>query len=318
MEIAYIIHKSWPSERPKEPELSEKSLRDHLLSKAMGRHKSLSQSGHQHPQQRSPYKKRKYLRTQKINSNPEQQKVTSKSTNLLLHSYVYRVLICSQEFIKNSILSNLSRTNCTKTITKTYGLPTILQLSSVLFWVSTIFSKGFANILDALAIQNRHDMHLPVFAAETKMGQSLVGLPASILELFACSSILRSGLRCDACTTSFSLPSCPSSPSTGSNRRLPTLTSPPPGFRTETRFLSFYIFPNWPCFWPFLSSATGWLPIPITQLLSTHFPVITSQTQETAATKRQFVAQMWHRLNNPDHILAWCIIFSFAFSWPWL
>lgn len=61
----------------------------------------------------------------KINNRPEQQKITSKPMNQFLHSYVHIVLTCSQDFMKNNILSNLSRTNCTKTITKTYGLPTI-------------------------------------------------------------------------------------------------------------------------------------------------------------------------------------------------
>lgn len=126
MEIACIIHKGWPSERPKEPEISESSAGDDPLSKAIGPHKSLSHRGLQYPQQRSPDKKRKYLRTQKITNSPEQQKITFKYMKQLLHSYVY---ICSQEFIKNSILSNLSRANCTKTITKTYGLPTILAIT---------------------------------------------------------------------------------------------------------------------------------------------------------------------------------------------
>lgn len=65
MERAYIIHKGWPSERPKEPELSETSAIDDRLCKALGPHKSLSSSGRQHTQQRSPEKKSKYLRTQK-------------------------------------------------------------------------------------------------------------------------------------------------------------------------------------------------------------------------------------------------------------
>lgn len=114
MEIVYIIHKGWSSERPQEPELSESSASDDPLSKAIGPHKSLGHSGLQHAQQRRPNKKRKYLRTQKINNSPEQQKVTSKSINQLLHSYVYIVPICSQDFIKNSILSNLSRTTIPK------------------------------------------------------------------------------------------------------------------------------------------------------------------------------------------------------------
>ena len=52
MEIAYIIHKGWSSERPKEPELPESSASDDPLSIAIGPHKSLSHSGLQHPQQR--------------------------------------------------------------------------------------------------------------------------------------------------------------------------------------------------------------------------------------------------------------------------
>lgn len=45
--------------------------------------------------------------------------------NQFLHSYVHIVPICSQEFMENNILSNLRRTKCTRTVTKTYGLPTI-------------------------------------------------------------------------------------------------------------------------------------------------------------------------------------------------
>lgn len=128
MEIACIIHKGWSNERPKDPELSESSSRDKPLSKAIAPHKSFSHSGLQHPQQRSPDKKRKYLRTRKIPNSPDQEKVTFKSMNQLLHCYVYIVLICCQEFTKNRILSNLSRTNHTKTIIKTHGLPTILAI----------------------------------------------------------------------------------------------------------------------------------------------------------------------------------------------
>lgn len=54
MERAYIIHKGWPSERPKEPELSETLASEDPLCKATGPHKSLSCSGLQHTQQRSP------------------------------------------------------------------------------------------------------------------------------------------------------------------------------------------------------------------------------------------------------------------------
>lgn len=65
MERAYIIHKGWPSERAKEPELSETSVSDDPLCKAIGPHKSLSCGGLQHTLQRSPDKKSKYCKNTK-------------------------------------------------------------------------------------------------------------------------------------------------------------------------------------------------------------------------------------------------------------
>lgn len=82
----------------------------------------------------APPKKREYLITQKSNNSPEQQKISSKSVKQFLHSYVYIVLICSQEFIKNSILLNWSRTNCPKTITKTRSTYNFGNYH-LLFWV---------------------------------------------------------------------------------------------------------------------------------------------------------------------------------------
>lgn len=69
------------------------------------------------------------------------------------------------------------------------------QLSSVLFWVNTIITKSFANILDILVIQNRHNMSLSAFAAETKSCQGLVCLSGCALELLTCPSSLTNGLR---------------------------------------------------------------------------------------------------------------------------
>lgn len=177
------------------------------------------------------------------------------------------------------------------------------QLSSVLFWVNTHISKSFANILDVWVIQNRCDMYLPIFAAETKTCQGPVGLLARALELLTHFSNLTAS------------PAAPAAPALAALEASHPHVPMSPGFATETCFIPFYTASNWPSCWPFSSPATGCLPIPITQLLLTHFPGISSQIQEKAATKRQFLAQMWHQLNNPDQISVWHIIF--AFIWPW-
>lgn len=79
MKRAYIIHKGWASDRPKEFELSETSASHDPLCKAIGPHKSLSCSGLQHTQQRNPDKNSKYLRIHK-----KKKSITDVSSRRLL------------------------------------------------------------------------------------------------------------------------------------------------------------------------------------------------------------------------------------------
>lgn len=173
------------------------------------------------------------------------------------------------------------------------------QLSSVSFWVNTIINKGFANILDALVIQNRHDMYLSVFTAETKACQGPVGLsdcdhwPLQPRKWAEVAPVVSAQAEMGG------LPS----------------SCPHPSFRTETCFLSLNIFPNWPS----PSPSTDCIPSPLLSCPSTIFQLSPLKPRkEVAARKPQFLPQIWHWPNNPDHIFLWHIVFFFALIWPWL
>ena len=158
-------------------------------------------------------------------------------------------------------------------------------------------------------------MYLSIFAAETKTCQSPVGLPDRALELLTCPSNLTVGRGTVPVLQALASPAAPAVPAQAAMGGFPPSRPHPLASELRPAFLSFCAVPNRPT--P-IGPSMGCLPTPITRLLSTHFPAISSQTQEIAATNPQFLVQMWCWLNNPDHIFFWHIIFSFAFIWPWL
>lgn len=175
------------------------------------------------------------------------------------------------------------------------------QLSSVLFGVNTIINKGFANILDTLVIQSRHDTNLSVFAAETKACQGPV---TSLTVLRSCSP---------APPASQMGWGCPRSPSTSRNERLPILM---PSLHPQNWDLLFILkhFPNWPS--P-IGPSTDCIPNPLLRCPPTIFHYhVSNLGRRLAARKPQFLPQTWHQPNNPDHICLWHIVF--VFTWPWL
>lgn len=175
------------------------------------------------------------------------------------------------------------------------------QLSSVLFGVNTIINKGFANILDTLVIQSRHDMNLSVFAAETKACQGPV---ASLTVLWSCSP---------APPTSQMDWGCPRSPSTSRNGRLPILM---PSLHPQNWDLLFILkhFPNWPS--P-ISPSTGCIPNPLLRCPPTIFHLSPLKSRKEVCSKNTtiFTPNMTSVIQPRPHLsLTYCLFLCLHLS----